>query len=81
MAANLLEVEHHVGKALILNFFSSSLKGDGPVLAKNASKIAVGEEDRARPMSSHQGYLLAKMRLSAENYESCRSLAKPFLTL
>jgi len=70
MAADLLERDHHFRQVFILNFLSSSLMGDGPVLAEDTAEIAVGEEDGARPILTHQGYLFAKMGLSAENHDS-----------
>jgi hypothetical protein len=67
MAANLLELDHHVGQVFILNFLPSSLMGNGPVLTEDTSEITVGEEDRARPIIAHYGSLFAKMRVRTEN--------------
>jgi len=79
MAADLLEVEHHVRQVFIFNLLSLSLVGDGPVLAEDTAEIAVGEEDGPRPISAHQRHLLAKMRVSPENYGFYRGPAKsPF---
>jgi hypothetical protein len=52
--------------------------GDGPVLAEDTTKIAVGEEDRARPIISNQRHLFTKMGMKAENHRSEWSSAEPF---
>jgi hypothetical protein len=81
MTANLLEVDHHVGQVFILNFLPSSLMGNGPVLAEDTSKVAVGEEDRARPVITHYRSLFAKMGVSAENNGHNWSPAEAFFAL
>jgi hypothetical protein len=68
MATYLLKMEHHIPQVFILDFLSSTLMGDGPVLAENASKAAVGEEDGARPVLAHYRHLFTKMGVIAENH-------------
>jgi hypothetical protein len=47
MAADFLEMEHHLGQVLISDFMAMSHMGDGPVLTKYTAKIAVRKEDGA----------------------------------
>jgi hypothetical protein len=47
--------------------------GDGPVLTKDATEVAVGEEDGARPFSTHQRHLFTKMGVITENHRLDRS--------
>jgi hypothetical protein len=54
MAADLLELKHHLRQFLILTFLSSSFMGNGPVLTEDTSKVTVREEDSPRPMLTHQ---------------------------
>jgi hypothetical protein len=70
MAANLLEVKHHVCQVFILNFLSSSLMGYGPVLTEDTAKVAVGKEDCTRPSSAYQTHLFTKMGMIAEDHWS-----------
>jgi hypothetical protein len=67
MTADLLKVDHHVCQIFILNLLPSSFMGDWPVLAEYATEIAVGEENGARPFSSHQRHLFTKMRVITKN--------------
>ena len=53
MAANLLQFEHHLCQFFIFTFVSPSLMRDGPVLAKDAAKIAIGEKDRSRSILAY----------------------------
>jgi hypothetical protein len=80
MAAILLEAYHHIRHVFILNFFSPSLVGNGPVLAEDTAKIAIGEKNRTRPVISNQGYLFTKMGMVAEDHRFERSPAEPFFT-
>jgi hypothetical protein len=80
MAANLLEFDHHVSQIFVLNFLSSSLMRDGPILAEDAPKIAVGEENSAGPISAYQRHLLAEVGVITENYGLHRSPAEPLFT-
>jgi len=79
MAAHILESDHHFRQIFILNFFSLALMGDGPVLAEDTTKIAVGEEDRSRPIISNQRHFFTKMGMRAEDYGYEWSPAEPFL--
>jgi hypothetical protein len=81
MAANLLKVKHPVCQVFILDFLSSSLVRNGPVLAEDTAKVAIGEEDGARPFSAHQRHLLSKMRVIAENHRFDRSSTESPFTL
>jgi hypothetical protein len=67
MAADLLEVNHHVCQVFILNLLASSFMGDGPVLAKDTTEVAVREEDGAGPLSTHQRHFFAKMGVITKN--------------
>jgi hypothetical protein len=80
MAADLLKVNHHVCQFFILNFLASSFMGDGPVLTKDATEVAVGEEDGARPFSTHQRHLFTKMGVITENNRFDRSPAESLLS-
>jgi hypothetical protein len=81
MTANLLELDHHFSQVFILNFLSSPLMGNGPVLTEDTSEITVGEEDRARPIIAHYRSLFAKMGVSAENDGLKWSPAEAFFSL
>jgi hypothetical protein len=80
MAADLLEADHHIRHIFILNLFSPSLMRDWPVLAEDTAEIAVGKEDRPRPIISHQRHLFTKMGMEAENHRSEWSPAEAFFT-
>lgn len=77
MAADPLEVDHHVCQVFILDRFSSSLVGNGPVLAEDTAEIAVREKDGARSIFAHQRHLFAKMGLSAKDHGFGRSPTDP----
>jgi hypothetical protein len=47
MAADLLEMEHHLRQVFISDFMAMSHVGDRPVLTKHTAKIAVRKEDGA----------------------------------
>jgi len=51
-----------------------------PVLAEDTSKITIGEEDRTRPISAHQGYLFSIMGVGTKNYGSGRGTAESSFT-
>jgi hypothetical protein len=67
MAADLLEVNHHISQVFILNFLASSFVGDGPVLTEDTTEVAVGEEDGAGSSSTHERHLFTKMRVITKN--------------
>jgi len=68
MATHTLEFEHHVCQIFILNFFSPSFMGDGPVLAEDTSKVTVGKENSTRPLPSHERHLFTKMGVITEDH-------------
>jgi hypothetical protein len=81
MAAYFLELDHHVRQVFIFNFLSSSLMGDGPVLAEDAPQVAVGEEDGARSIFTRYGHLFAKMGVITEDNRLHRSPTEPSFPL
>ena len=82
MTANLLKVKHPVCQVFILDFLSPSLVRNRPVLAEDTAKVAMGEEDGARPFATHQRHLFSKMRLIAEEHRFNQSSTEsPFSLL
>jgi hypothetical protein len=81
MAANLLKVKHHIRDVFILNFLSSSLMGNGPVLTEDTTEVAIREKDGTRPSSTYQTHLLTKMGMIAKNHRLNRSPTEPLFTL
>ena len=81
MAADFLEVDHHVRQVFILKFLTFSLMGYGPILAEDTAEITIGKEDGTRSIFAHQRYLFAKMGLSAENHWTVWGSAEPSFAL
>jgi hypothetical protein len=81
MAADLLEMNHHISQVLILNLLASSFVGDGPVLTKDTMEVAVGEEDGAGPISTHQRHLFTKMGVITKNNRFDWSPTESFFSL
>jgi hypothetical protein len=81
VAPDPLQIEHHARQVLIFDLLALSLMGDGPVLAKDTTQIAVGEKDSARALFAHQGYLFTKMGLCAEDHHLGRRPAETPLPL
>jgi hypothetical protein len=73
MAPNLLKVKHPVCQVFISDFLPLALVRNGPVLAEDTPKIAVGEEDRAGSFLTYQRHFFAKMGMGAENHGFDRS--------
>jgi hypothetical protein len=79
MTTHPLKMKHSICQVFILDFLSSSLMSNGPVLAEDTAKITIGEEDGSRTFSAHERYLLSKMRLIAKNYRfNWSSTKSPF---
>jgi hypothetical protein len=81
MAADFLELNHHVSQFFVFNLPPFTLMGDRPVLAEDASEITIGEKDGPGTIFAHQRYLFTEMRMSIENRGFDWRLAKSFFTL
>jgi hypothetical protein len=81
MAADLLEVNHHICQVFILDLFASSFVGDGPILTKDTAEVTVGEEDGAGPLSTYQRHLFTKMGVITKNNRFDWSPTKPLFSL
>jgi hypothetical protein len=81
MTANLLKMKHSVCQIFILDFLSSPLVSNRPVLAEDTAEVAIGEEDGARSISTHQRHLFAKMGMMAKNHWFDRSPTKSNFSL
>ena len=53
MATYALEFQHHVRQVFILNFLSSPLVSNRPVLTEDTAKVTVGKEDGAGSFSAY----------------------------
>jgi hypothetical protein len=62
VAADRLELEHHLGEPLGRDELTAHLPRDVVVLAEDAAEVAAGEEDRPRAASAAQAVLLAEVR-------------------
>jgi len=72
-------LNHHISQIFVLDFCSSSLMRDGPILAEHTTEVAVGEEDGAGAVVAHQRRLLPEVRMEAEDDRLDRSPAEPLL--
>jgi hypothetical protein len=62
VAADRLQLEHHLGQPFGHDGLALHLPGDVVVLAEDAAEVAPGEEDRPRAAPAAQAVLLAEMR-------------------
>jgi len=81
MATHPLKVKHHVCQVFISDFLSPTLVRNGPVLAEDTPKVAVGEKNGARPFLTHQRHFFAKMGVIAEYHGFDRSPTESFFSL
>ena len=79
MATHLLEPHHDVCHVRGGHTFTISQMADVVILAKNAPKITVGEEDGPRTVISNQGRLLAEMGKGTRDHELRPGLADSHL--
>jgi hypothetical protein len=68
MAAEVLQIEHHLRQVFVLEFATLSLVSYGPVLTEYAAEVAIGEKNSAGTVLAHQRDLFAEMRLANINY-------------
>jgi hypothetical protein len=68
VATSLLELYHYFSKFFARNLIPLPALTDLIILTKATAHIAVGEEDGARTVPSHQGGLLTEMRTITRNH-------------
>jgi hypothetical protein len=81
VTAGFLKLEHHIRKIFIPDCFAPSFMCDGPVLAEDAPKIAVGKKDGSRAVLPYQGQFFAEMRVRAEDDRLGRRTAETRLVV
>ena len=62
VAADRLQLEHHLGEAHRAGALAAYVPGDVVVLAEDAAQVAAREEDRARAAPAAKAVLLAEVR-------------------
>ncbi len=77
VAPSTLQTKHHLSQFLIAYIAAPTLMGNGPILAKDAAQIAVGEKYCAGTVPSHQRLFFAKMSLETVNPGFLWSTTKP----
>ena len=68
VAADLLQVQHHLSELIIRIVTSMAFYGNRPVLTENASQVAVRKKDRTGSAFSDQRDFFAVMRVRGINY-------------
>jgi hypothetical protein len=81
VAPHLLEPQHHRRQRLEARDGTRAPLTDLPVTAKDASQVAVAEEDGARASSPDQRPLLAEVRVIVRGDQPRRAPAEPLLTV
>lgn len=67
MAADFLEVNHHIGKIFQGNFMAFAQMTYLIILTEETTQVAVSHEYRARTTSAHQGLFFSKVGMVARD--------------